>query len=222
MASKGPLGVALERMRSSIMRMPFHCPKRILCALLVLAASAQAQTPPDPEFELPADSGVPFLVMRATPSELVGAQARVLRVFADGRCELERPPMMRGAGRYAWQLPPGEVAVLARQALTAGLAELDVPALRASLAVAEARADGAIVNHHHLDGDILEFELRLDRFRGRSGIAQHRLERRLRFIGLRAIRERHPTDARVRRLSELRGSLDAMARSRAPVPDPAR
>lgn len=201
------------------MRMPFHRSSRLLCTLLVLAASAQAQVAPEPEFDLPADSGVPFLVMRARPSELANAQPRVLRVFADGRCELERPATMRGAGRYAWQLPSSEVAVLARQALNAGLADLDVQALRASLAVAEAESDTPTVRHHRLDGDILEFELRLDRFRDRDGIAQHRLERRLRFVGLRAIRERHPNDVRVRRLAELRGSLDAMERSRTPTAD---
>ena len=170
------------------------------------------------DFDLPADSSIPFLVMRVIPSELVGEHALVLRVFGDGRCELERPPIMRGAGRHAWQLDAAEVRELARQALDAGLADLDARTLRAELRAAHLRNDdgGSI---YRLDDDILEFDLRLDRLRGRSGTVQRDLHKQLRFVGLRGDRARHPNDERVKKLSELRDRLDAMKNGRAPLPE---
>jgi hypothetical protein len=197
-----------------------HLQLPVFCALVMAATSARAQAPSTPDFELPSDSRVPFLVMRQTPGELAGENTLELRVFADGRCELERPPVMRGAGRHVFQLPPGRARQLARQALDAGLAELDVPALRASLRAAEARRSEATAIHR-FDDDVLELELRLDRYRPQGGALQQGLENRVRFVGLRGDRAKHPNDERVRRLSELRETLDSLVSSGAPLPDPA-
>ncbi len=198
-----------------VMQMSPSFPKLVLCALVMLAAAAQAQAPRGFEFELPADSRVPFLVMRTTPGELAGGQMRVLRVFRDGHCQLERPPIMRSAGTHEWRLSPGEVAALVQQMLDADVAELDVPTMRASL-----RGSDDAGATYRLDDDIVEFDLRLDRFRGRGGAVQRGLERRLRLVGLRGLRARHPGDVRVRRLAELRDTLDSMAKLRAPVAEP--
>ena len=196
-----------------------HLRLAVIGVLATLAVPASSQTQTAPEFQLPSDSRVPFLVMRQTPGELAGDNTIELRVFADGHCELERPSLMRGAGRHVWQLPPGQTAQLARQALDAGIAELDAPALRAGLRAAEARRD-PVTTIHRLDDDVLEFELRLDRYRGRSGALQRGLEKRIRFVGLRGLRARHPNDESVRRLSELRETLDAAVRAGAPLPGP--
>lgn len=191
----------------------------LTCALLSSAPGALAQAPEAAEFELPADPRMPFLVVRETPSELAGAHTRVLRVFGDGHCELERPPIMRGAGKHQWTLAPEEMQALARQVLDAGVAELDVPAMRTSLKAGEASddADGAT---YRFDHDVLEIELRFDRYRRRGGAMHRGFERRLHVVGLRADRARHPNDDRIRRLSELRDSLEGMTRVHAPLPEP--
>ena len=182
-----------------------------------VVATADAQAPVAPDFELPADSAVPFLVMRQTPTELAGGHTLVLRVFADGRCELERPPIMRGAGLHRWTLPPDEVPSLARQAIDAGVAVLDGPALQAELRAERLRRDEA-ERIHRLDDDVIEIELRLDRLRGAGGEVRRDIDRRLRIIGLRGERANHADDVRLVRLSELRDRLDAMAALHAPVP----
>jgi hypothetical protein len=182
-----------------------------------VVATADAQAPVAPDFELPADSAVPFLVMRQTPTELAGGHTLVLRVFADGRCELERPPIMRGAGLHRWTLPPDEVPSLARQAIDAGVAALDGPALQAELRAERLRRDDD-VRIHRLDDDVLELELRLDRLRGADGEVRRDVDHRLRMIGLRGERASHPGDVRLQRLSQLRDRLDAMAALHAPVP----
>ena len=208
----------LMRMRLSTMRK-----LRLLCliaACVQLAAPphAAAQVPGVPDFEPPADPRVPFLVMRTTPTELAGGHAIVLSIFGDGACELERPPIMRGPGLHRWQLNAQELQALVRQVRDAGVAELDAAALRASLKAAHASkdADGSV---YRSDDDILEIELRLDRYRGPGGPLQRGFEHELRFVGLRGDRARHPADEQVRRVSELRDSLDAMARTHAPLPE---
>jgi len=178
--------------------------------LLLQAAGAGAQANPAAEFELSPDAASPVLVLRQTPTELVGAPTRELRVFPDGRCEMDIPAPMREAGHYEWKVSPAEVQALARQAFDAGVPDLDPAALRASLKAAK-RQDDALGQTYRFDDDIVEFELNVPRYRVDPGKAWSPLTRRVRLIGLRGDRARHPRDDRVRRLSRLRDSLDDVA-----------
>ena len=180
------------------------------------AAPAGAQTAP--AFALPADSSVPVLVMRQRPTELGVDAVQEIRIFGDGRCRLHRPSMMRGAGDHAWTIPPSEVRSLVRQALEAGLADLDAKAHRSKLRRERDAADAAAgIQHFRFDDDIVEFEVAVDAYRASGRAAKRNIRRSVEWRGLRADRARSPGDVSVQRLGELRDRLDGMGRARVPL-----
>lgn len=183
-----------------------------LAALCLCAVSASAQ--PAPRFTLPTDPSTPVLVMRQRPTELGEGATQELRVFADGRCSLYRPAIMRGAGEHHWTISPEEVAALLGQALDAGLADFDAKAHRANL---RRRADSAAggIQHFRFDDDTIEFDLRVDGYRSPGRSARRDVRRSIEWRGLRTDRARHPEDIPVRLLIELRDQLDKMGRERA-------
>jgi len=186
---------------------------RLACTLgflQLVAGVVVAQAPPAVEFVLPADSERPVLVLRETPTELVGAPSRELRVFPDGRCVLDVPQPMRRAGRHEWDIPREEVQALVRRAFAADVDEIDPAQLRASLRAASA-ADDSLGQTHRFDDGVVEFELNVERYRRAPGLAWAPLERSVKLLGLRADRARHPGDEQVGGLSDLRDALDAVA-----------
>ena len=180
--------------------------------MLLLAAAplpALGQAPEVPEFSLAADAAQPVLVLRETATELVDVPPRELRMFADGRCQLDVPAVMRGAGHYEWDVSPERVEALTEQALAAGVHLLEPDALRARLRAS--RADGEAGGQtYRVDDEVIEFELNVARYRPAPGVAWTPLERRLKWVGLRGDRVRHPQDARLQRLMGLRDELDAI------------
>jgi hypothetical protein len=182
--------------------------------LLIGAASAGAQ--PAPRYKVPADSEIPILVMRQRPTELGEAATQELSVFADGRCRLRRPAMMRGSGEHAWTIPTSEVRALLGKALDAGLADMDAKGHRKNLR-ARAAAAASGVQHYRFDDDTVEFDIRVDAYRA-PGRGKHRAVRRsVEWRGLRTDRARHPDDVPVRLLAELRDELEALGRTHAPL-----
>ncbi len=171
---------------------------------------ASAQDPPAPQFFLSPDAVQPVLVLRETPTELVDVPPRELRMFADGHCELDVPGVMRGAGHYEWDVSPERVEALTQQALAAGVHVLEPAALRASLRASRAAAD-SLGQTYRFDDEVIEFELNVERYRATAGAAWSPLERRVKWVGLRGDRARHPRDDRLQHLMELRDALDAIS-----------
>ena len=179
-------------------------------ALVWLPSVAAAQATAVAEFVLPEESERPVLVLRETPTELVGAPTRELRVFPDGRCELDVPRPMRHAGEHEWEIPRAEVQGLVTQAFAADVDAIDPAQLRASLRSARS-ADDSLGQTYRFDDGVVEFELNVERQRRGRAAAWAPVARRVRLSGLRADRARHPADERVGRLSALRDALDAVA-----------
>jgi hypothetical protein len=184
----------------------------VLLGFALLAAApilAFAQDTGGPEFSLSPDASEPVLVLSETPTELVDVPPRVLRVFADGHCELDVPEIMRGAGHYEWDVSPDVVEALTQQALAAGVHVLEPAALRASLRASRV-VDDSLGQTYRFDDEVIEFEVNVARYRSAPGAAWSRLRRRVKWIGLRSDRARHPQDDRLQRLMGLRDELDAM------------
>ena len=188
----------------------------LVAGTLLSAAPAFAQE--SPRFKLPTDSSVPVLVMRQWPTEFAESAAQELRIFADGRCTLKRPPMMRGAGDHVWTISQAEVKRLVAQGLDAGLADLDARKHRAQIRTraAASAADGG-VQSLRLDDDTVEFEIAIDDYRSPRESSPGNVRRKIEWRGLRSDRQRDPTDGSVRLLNELRDELDALGRVHAPV-----
>lgn len=201
----------------------FHGAKR--CALSVAiavvfsmaAASTNAQPASTaPRFTVPTSSAKPVLVMRQRPTELGEKATQELSVFADGRCRLQRPAIMRGAGEHEWTISPDEVKVLLEHALDAGLADLDAQSHRAKLR-ARAKSPSSEVHHFRFDDDTIEFDIRVDGYRAPGRSVRRDVKRSIAWRGLRTDHSRNPDDVSVRLLVELRDELDSLSRAHALV-----
>jgi hypothetical protein len=185
---------------------------------LTVFGTAPAAAQQAPRFTLPTDASLPVLVMRQRPTELGEAATQEVRVFADGRCSLHRPAVMRGAGEHTWTIAPSEVNDLVSRALDAGIADMNAPVHRANLRGQAAAATAAAGDgHFRFDDDTIEFDIRVDAYRSPGRSQRRDVRRTIEWRGLRTDRSRHPNDVPVRLLSELREKLDVMARTRAPV-----
>lgn len=188
----------------------------LVASTLLCTAAAFAQE--SPRFKLPTDSSVPVLVMRHWPTELAEQAAQELRIFADGRCSLKRPRMMRGAGEHIWTISQAEVKRLVAQGLDAGLADLNAQQHRAKIRSSAAlSATNGGAQSLRLDDDTVEFEIAIDDYRSPGKSSSGDVRRKIEWRGLRSDRQRDPGDVPVRLLTELRDELDALGRVHAPV-----
>lgn len=118
------------------MRIFYRC--LIACAALMVALPLHAQL-----------LAMPVLAYELAPGEIAHNGSASVRIFADGRVQLERPSYWRRAGTFELQLPLEQVAALVQQALSLDLAELKPDALEA--AHAETSSGGTLFEVHDAD-----------------------------------------------------------------------